>query len=299
MKKIRIGTRKSRLALIQAKMVKQAIEKTAGGIEVEIVGITTEGDILSKENKDPEKGVFVKRIEELILSGEIDAGIHSTKDMPAILPDGLETGAFLKREDARDVFITLSDNNFSSLPDSFKIGTSSPRRKAMILENCKGVEVVNIRGNVDTRLKKLGEGEVDGLLLAAAGIIRLGYSEMITEYLSPDIFIPAAGQGAICIEISSGNSGLSELTGKIDDYETRVSVCAERAFISEIGAGCNLPVGVHCSISGEKFLLQCKILSLNGKESLRGEIEGSIKSAIEYGRQLASEMIDKGAKDFF
>lgn len=299
MKRIRLGTRKSGLALIQADMVKRAIAESNSNVVVEIVRITTEGDMQTGDTPVESKGMFVKTIEEKIISGEIDAGVHSVKDMPALIPEGLLLAAFLKREDARDVFISLSAKKLNYLPNKFTIGTSSQRRKAFLLNNYKNLKVVNIRGNVDTRLKKLQQGEVDGLILAAAGIIRLGHHEMITEYLDRDKFVPSAGQGAIGIEISSGNRELSELMQKIDNYETRISVSCERAFISEIGAGCNVPVGVHCEMSGKELSVKCAILSSDGKEMLRGEIKGDISSAEYSGIMLARKMIDRGAVKFF
>lgn len=298
MKRIRLGTRKSKLAIRQAELVRNAILQKNTSVEVEIIGITTEGDIGRNSGSELGKGSFVKKLEEELLAGKIDAAVHSAKDMPANIPDKLDIAAFIEREDPRDVFISNKAQSLSRLPMPFKIGTSSPRRRAFLLHYCTDVDVVKIRGNVDTRIRKVEENEVDGIIIAAAGINRLGFQGKVSEYLDTDYFIPSAGQGAVAVEVLKADSSLSRLFKSIDDFRTRTAVMAERTFINEIGAGCHLPVGVYCSTTDDKAEIVCAILSSDGSEMLKDKIRGDIKEAEELGRILAQKMLDKGAEKF-
>lgn len=306
--KIKIGTRGSKLAIIQANIVKEAILNkmqlnNIKNCNIEIIPIKTTGDILYKKSlaKIGGKGLFLKEIEEKLASGEIDIGVHSMKDMPAILNDGFEIATVLKREDPRDVWISRDNTPFNNIENNTRIGTSSSRRSAIIREcmnnnannNIKGASTKNIiisnmRGNIDTRIMKMQNNEVDGIILAAAGIIRLGMKDVITETLPPDIFIPAVGQGAIAIEQYNANINMDNSIGiqhidniqnvsdigskvykkillnsilqSLNDNETYLCCTAERAFLRTMAADCSTPIGAYARFNSVEHNLKYNMI---------------------------------------
>ena len=297
MMKIRLGTRKSLLAIKQAEIVKSAILQTDSSVEVEIIGITTEGDRKKQEWDLLPKGGFVRTIEEKISSGEIDAGVHSLKDMGVNLLSGLEIKAVLKRDDPRDVLVANNGKKLAEFKSGFIVGTSSPRRSALLKHLRNDIVVKEIRGNVDTRIKKLRSGEYDGVILAAAGLERLGLLDVVTEFFDPEIFIPAAGQGVIAVETASGKSWICDLISRLNHSDTSCAVGAEREFISQIEADCDVPAGVYVEIKKEKIFIRAVILSPDGETILRGSLEGEKSDSLNVARRLAELMMKKRARE--
>ena len=251
MRTIRIGTRGSRLALLQTDMVRKALSLLEPDIETSVCVVKTTGDILSDAPLDAigGKGVFVKEIERALLAGEIDCAVHSLKEMQAVLPEGLTIGAYLEREDPRDMLFSVNGCTMKTLPPGSKVGTSSMRRRCQVRLLRPDVEVVDIRGNVPTRLGKVGR-EVDAVILAAAGVKRLGLEEGIA--LDPDDMMPSPGQAVIAIESRSSDTELMNLLRRLDHYPTRVCAEAERAFLAALGQDCNLPAGALATLCGEE-----------------------------------------------
>ena len=249
--KIRIGTRKSRLALIQTELVKERIEAVFPEAEIELVKLSTKGDELLDRSLTSfgGKGVFTRELEEALLSGEIDLAVHSAKDMPMEFPKGLQIGAVLPRADVRDVFVTTTGVKAADLPAGSRVGTSSLRRELQIKAVNPLVRITLLRGNVETRLRKLREGQYDGILLAAAGLERLGLlrePDLSLEYLNPDTFLPAAGQGILAVETREGHFG--EVLSAIHCEEAALALWAERSFLTGIGGSCNAPAAGLCSL---------------------------------------------------
>ncbi len=294
-KEIIIGTRGSRLAIIQSEYIMTKVQERGYSSVLKI--IKTKGDKIldTPLSKIGDKGLFVKEIEEELLKKTIDIAVHSLKDLPSVLPDELCIGAIPEREDKRDVFISKDGRKLYDVPSGKFIGTSSLRRKAQILSLRPDFMVKDIRGNLDTRLRKLEEGEFDGLILAAAGLIRMNLKNRITEYLSPDMVIPSAGQGAIAVEVRKDNNEVMELLKEIDDPVSRDEITAERSFLFAIEGGCQIPAGAYALISGNDLILKGFIASTDGKKIFRGEIMGERNRGKEVGKELAEKLLSRGA----
>jgi hydroxymethylbilane synthase len=295
-----IGTRGSALALTQSEWVAAAIRGAHPGLAVRLERIRTTGDRLSEGPLGPAggKGLFVKEIEEALLEGRIDLAVHSLKDVPAELAAGLILGAFPRREDPRDVLVARTGAALDALPEGGAVGTGSLRRQAQLLNLRPDLKVVPIRGNVDTRLRKLDAGEVDAIVLAAAGLRRLGLDTRITEFLPPERLVPAIGQGALAIELRerdlAGHVGAA--VRHLDHAETRAAVLAERAFLRRLGGDCQTPVAAHAVIDAGRLALRAVVASADGARSVRGETGGDALRAEVLGAALAEDLLARGAR---
>lgn len=304
-KQIIIGTRGSKLALWQAEWVKAQIESLVPGVEVTLKKIKTTGDKILDVPlaKVGGKGLFVKEIEEAMLRGEIDLAVHSMKDVPTELPDGLHLGAICEREDPRDAFISgLSEKgftikSFNELPQGATIGTSSLRRSCQLKNLRPDLKIVQLRGNVDTRLRKLDEGQFDAIILASAGVKRLGHKDRITEYLPTDISLPAIGQGAIGIECRVDDEFINSIISRLNHQETAVCVKAERAFLRRLEGGCQVPIAAHAVLRDERVVLDGLVGSIEGDRIIRDSMEGSITDAEKIGVELAELILSRGGKE--
>jgi hydroxymethylbilane synthase len=298
MKSLRIGTRGSKLALAQTAWVKAQIEERYPNVRIETVLIKTSGDRFNETNIRAigGKGLFTKEIEDALLSEEIDLAVHSMKDLPTELPAGLTVTAIAKREDPRDVLVSAHGTRLNQLSPGARIGTGSLRRTAQILHYRQDLSVMPIRGNVDTRLNKLDWGEFDALVMAAAGLKRIGREEKITEYISNEICLSAAGQGALGLE-SRQDDPIREQLSFLHDPVSFAEVSAERSFLQRLGGGCHVPVGASAIAEGEKLVLFGAIASPDGRSLYRGETSGSVVDANELGRELAERLLSQGAQD--
>jgi hydroxymethylbilane synthase len=297
-----IGTRGSALAVAQAETVRRQIAKLCSGDDIRLEIIKTQGDRLSLEDKlpamgEPPQGIFTRELDEALLSGRIRAAIHSLKDVPTMLPAGIDYGAFIKREDPRDALISRTGKRFFELPPQSKIGTSSPRRSAQIRVARLDLQVMPMRGNVDTRLSKLASGEVDAIVIAAAGLIRLGREKEATELLPPEVMLPAPAQGVLCVTIRKDDSELSDILKPLDDLKTRICAEAERAFLKTLQGGCRVPVGALASLEGETLILSGVIADISGEKVMRNSAEGTAKEPKELGDELARVFLKNGARE--
>ena len=292
MSDIRIGTRGSMLARWQAEHVKERL--TALGHEVSLVVITTTGDrVLDRRLESVGgKGAFLKEIEEGLEARQVDLAVHSLKDVPTVLPDGLELCAILERADPRDALLS-SGAGLDDLPQGATVGTTSLRRQAQLRAVRPDLSLADLRGNVDTRIRRLREGRFDAILLAMAGLVRLGRADEVTEPLDPRRFIPAPGQGAIALECRADAAAVREAVAPLDHPSTKRRVTAERAFLAALGGGCNVPLGAHAVEDGENLELIGLVARIDGSEVLRGERRGA--EAEEVGRSLAEELLSRGA----
>ncbi len=294
-KSIRIGSRGSKLALWQAEWVQSQLQSK--GILVEIHIIKTKGDKILDVPlaKVGGKGLFVKEIEDALLEKQIDLAVHSMKDMPGAMPKGLQIGAIPKREDSRDALIAKDSLSLDSLPAGATVGTSSLRRQAQLLALRPDLNIVSLRGNLDTRLRKLSEGDFDAILLAAAGLHRLGWGEEITETLSPKRFLPAIAQGALCIQTRENDAEINGLIQFLNHPETATAVTAERALLARLEGGCQVPIGGHATLSGDQITLEGLVASLDGKEIIRETQRAPRAEAASLGIAVAEALLKKGA----
>jgi hydroxymethylbilane synthase len=298
MNRIRIGTRGSALALAQTHWVKRSLEERYADLRVEIVTIKTSGDrFLTAPIQAIGKGIFVKEIEEALLGNEIDLAVHSLKDLPTQMTPGLTIAAIPEREDARDALVSKSHAALKDLPAGARIGTGSLRRKAQLLYHRLDLSIQPIRGNVDTRLKKMDQGEVDGLIMAAAGLNRLGLSERVSEFLAPEICLAAPGQGALGLETRAGDRAVS-VVEFLGHAPTVLEVTAERAFLEQLGGGCQLPVGARAWVEGDRLKLAGVIAEPDGQKLFREECEGPAAQAAHLGKALAERLLRLGAGKF-
>jgi len=297
MKSIRIGTRGSRLALAQTAWVKGKLEEKFPNARIETILIKTSGDRFLEVSVQSigGKGIFTKEIEDALLGNEIDIAVHSMKDLPTELPAGLIVAAIPQREDPRDVLVSTGAKRLSDLSAGAKIGTGSLRRRAQLLYYRRDLIVMPIRGNVDTRLKKLDQGECDGLVMAAAGLKRIDREERIAEYISNDVCLGAAGQGALGLESRENDSIRGQLSF-LHDSATFAEVTAERSFLNRLGGGCHVPVGARGVAEGEKFRLLGVVANPDGSSLFRGETSGCVAHAEELGRELAERLLSQGAQ---
>ena len=297
MKKIKIATRNSPLAIWQAEFVKKELVKAHTNIDIELIGITTEGDrfLESSLSNIGGKGLFIKELEEALLRNDADIAVHSMKDVVINLPENLVIPVIMKREDSRDVFISSRYNQIDTIPENTIIGTSSLRRQSQILRLCPNVVMKDLRGNVDTRLGKLDKGEFDAIVLAAAGVKRLGLSERITQYIPYPLLLPAVGQGAIGIECRSNDSVIQELIFPLNDVETSICISAERAFSRRLQGGCQLPIAAHALIEGKEIKLKGLVARLDGSEIIQSEQKGDVGNIERIGKLLAESLLEQGA----
>lgn len=294
---IRIATRKSPLALWQAHHVRALLQEAHPGIEVELVGMTTQGDRIldAPLAKVGGKGLFVKELEQGLLAGEADIAVHSMKDVPVELPAGLHLPVVLHREDPRDAFVSNTYPDLQSLPAGARVGTSSLRRQCQIQARYPHLRIFSLRGNVGTRLAKLDGGEYDAIILACAGLKRLGLGERITRHLEPEESLPAIGQGAIGIECRSGDPVINGLLAVLDDPDTHVRVRAERALNARLQGGCQVPIAGHATLEGGELLLRGLVGRPDGSEMVHGEIRGRPEDAERLGTTLADDLLSRGA----
>ena len=299
MKIIRIGTRGSKLALWQANYIKNQIEKKFHNIKAELEIIKTKGDKILDVPLAMVggKGLFVKEIEEALLEKRVDLAVHSMKDVPTFFPEGLYLPVITEREDYRDAFISKNNIKLNHMPPNSLIGTSSLRRKSQLINLRNDIRIKDLRGNVDTRLKKLENGEFDAVILAAAGLKRMGYEKRITEYLDDSMMIPAIGQGALGIEIREGDRETLETVSFLKHNATFIEVEAERAFLKTLEGGCQVPIGCYGRIYSEKLSLRGFVASVDGKKYIKEDIEGNKDKYIELGVKLAEKILEKGGKE--
>lgn len=300
---IRIGTRGSDLALAQARETRARLMMAHGfGEEAfEIVVITTTGDRIRDRplSEVGGKGLFTKEIEEALLDGRIDLAVHSSKDMPTHLPDGLELSAFLPREDPRDAFIGRTAPTIAGLPQGAVIGSASLRRQALIRRMRPDISVVLFRGNVPTRLAKLQAGEVDGTLLAQAGLKRLGLHDATTELLPLDTFPPAPGQGAIAIETRIGDARIDAVLAPIHDHATGASLACERAFLAVLDGSCKTPIAGHAVVENEALQFHGMILTPDGRQVHEARLRGAAGDAAAIGSELGAKLRAEAGPHFF
>ncbi|MDD2799339.1 MAG: hydroxymethylbilane synthase [Bacteroidales bacterium] len=294
---IRIGTRGSQLALYQAEKVKSLLEKAHPELTVEIVIIKTKGDkILDVSlSKIGDKGLFTKEIENALLDNSVDIAVHSLKDLPTTLPEGLKLGAVLERGEYRDALVSRQGKKLADLGAGDVVATSSLRRQAGLLQVSPEVTLKDIRGNVNTRLKRMEEGYCDAMIMAAAGLQRLGLDRYITEIIEPNQITPAVSQGIIAIEIRENDLETEEILSKINHPDTLLSAIAERAFLAHLQGGCQVPVGCYSSRKGSEMELHGFVASVDGKRSIKQSIKGEAEDARMLGIALANSMISEGA----
>lgn len=296
-RKITIGTRSSSLALWQAQYVADRLCEQYPELDVDILHITTKGDKILDVPlaKIGGKGLFTKELEVAMLKGKIDLAVHSLKDMPTALPEGLALSAVTKRFDCGDALVSPIYKTLENLPEGAKVGTSSLRRKAQILNVRPDLNICSLRGNVNTRLRKLEEEHFDAVILAVAGLKRLGFGDKITQIIPPQICLPAVGQGALAVETRENDAEIRQLLAFLHDDETTDAVTAERAFLARVEGGCQVPVGVYAQIDGDNNLnVQAVIGSLDGKTLIRDSLIGKREQACDLGKNLAEIILQKG-----
>jgi len=295
---IRLGSRGSKLALWQAEFVQFEIERKTGR-KVEITRIKTTGDMILDVPlaRVGGKGLFVKEIEEALLSGGIDLAVHSMKDVPTDLPDRLAIVAITRREDPRDAFLSVKYRKFEELPRGAKLGTSSLRRQTQLLGLRPDLSVETLRGNLDTRIRKMEEGRYDAIILAAAGLRRLGWEAKITEYIPEEMSLPAIGQGALGIEIRVDDPDTREAVSFLNDRDTAFAVRAERGFLKRLEGGCQVPIASYGRTEGDSIFLKGMVGRPDGSEIIRGSARGSASDPEALGVSLAEQLLARGAKE--
>ena len=296
---IRIATRKSPLAMWQAEHVAAALRSAHPGLTVEILGMSTQGDKIldTPLAKIGGKGLFVKELEARMLEDEADIAVHSMKDVPVDLPDGLHLAVVMQREDPRDAFVSNAHASLDELPEGAVVGTSSLRRQCQLAGHRPDLVIRSLRGNVNTRLRKLDEGEYDAVILAAAGLIRLGFGERIRAAIDPADSLPAIGQGAVGIECRSDDERVNALLAPLHHPDTAVCVLAERAMNARLEGGCQVPIGGHAVLDRDQIWLRGLVGTLDGGRIIRGEIRGPREEAEALGTALAGELLDRGAAE--
>lgn len=293
---LRLGTRGSALALRQSGMIAADLERR--GVVVEMVVIKTSGDVATGSLAAlGGKGLFVKEIEEALLRGRIDLAVHSLKDVPAVLPNGLALVATPARADARDVVVSHAGVDIARLPAGTRVGTSSLRRRAQLLTLRPDLAVVEMRGNVDTRLDKLARGHVDAILLAAAGLARLGLTPAGAVTIPVRAFVPAIGQGILALEARADDERVGRLVAALEDPATRAAATAERAFLAAIGGDCHTPLAAHAVVDGAMLAMRALVYSVDGRRFVGDTFEGPLDAAADVGTRLAAALLTRGAGD--
>ncbi len=296
---IRVGTRGSRLALAQTAIVVDALRSAHPDVIFEVVTISTKGDANTTAPISAiGVGVFVKELESALTDGRVDVAVHSAKDMPADLPDGFAIAAVLKREDPRDVLVSRHTGGLRGLPEGARVGTGSARRRALVLAQRPDLVVEPLRGNVDTRLAKLRSGGgPDAILLAAAGLARLGRLSEVSEFLDPAVFVPAIGQGALAVEARADDLEVIGLVRPLDHRDSRIAVDAERAFLRAAGGGCSVPVSAHVEVTGPRLVIRAFAASADGRRVARHEAHANVAHATEAGVQAATALLAAAGPD--
>ena len=292
-----IGTRGSRLARTQAEAVRKMLSSLHPERAWLLREIRSEGDVQRQASLASigGRGVFVKALEDRLLAGEIDLAVHSLKDMPTRLATGLKIGAVLPREDARDALVSRGGPTLDDLPTGAIVGSGSARRRAQLLAYRSDLVIQDVRGNVDTRLRKLNSGGYDALILAAAALIRLQRTSAISQYLPLALMLPAVGQGALAVEVRENDEEVRELVQPLNHLPTERAVSAERAFLSALGGGCTVPVAAHATVADGRLDLQGLVANLNGRKVIRNSLSGSPLQAEDIGRRLADRILSQGA----
>ncbi|MDM8564387.1 hydroxymethylbilane synthase [Candidatus Halobeggiatoa sp. HSG11] len=295
---LRIATRKSPLALWQTHYIRDSLVKLYPDLQVEIIEMLTKGDKIldTPLAKIGGKGLFVKELEQGILAGEADIAVHSMKDVPVEFPNGLTISIVMKREEPRDAFVSNNYPDLNSLPNGAVVGTASLRRQCQLLAVRPDLQIRSLRGNVGTRLNKLSNGEFDAIILAAAGLKRLGWGEKIRELIQPQVMLPAIAQGAIGIEHRENDSYTRELIGKLIDIPTQQCVTAERALNEKLEGGCQVPIAGHAVIEANEIKIQGLVGDVDGSEIIKSEITGPVESAAKLGTTLAEQLLEQGAE---
>jgi hydroxymethylbilane synthase len=293
-----LGTRRSKLALAQTHMVREALLAAHPGLTVALEEITTKGDVILDRPLSAigDKGLFVVEIEEVMRAGRIDAAVHSAKDLPSELPPDMALAALPRRADARDALISHERLRLAELPAGALVGTSSLRRACQLRALRPDLRIEDLRGNVDTRLRKLHEGQYDAIVLAAAGLVRLGLDHEVAEFLEPEQMIPAVGQGVMAVEARSGDEGTAALFAPLDHAESRAAITAERAFLAKIGGGCQVPVGAFARLEAGSLRLVAMIGARDGRQ-VRGELSGAASEPAALGVALAEELLGSGGRE--
>ncbi len=292
-----IGTRGSRLARIQAETVREMLSSLHPERAWLLREIRSEGDVQRRASLTSigGRGVFVKALEDKLLAGEIDLAVHSLKDMPTRLATGLKIGAVLPRQDARDALVSRGGLALDDLPKGAVVGTGSVRRRAQLLAYRSDLVIRDVRGNVDTRLRKLKNRSYDALILAAAALIRLRRTSTVSQYLPPALMLPAAGQGALAVEVRQSDEEVMELVRPLNHLPTEAAVSAERAFLSALGGGCAVPVAAHAAVADGRLDLQGMVADLDGGKVIRDSLSGSPVEAEDIGQRLADRILSQGA----
>lgn len=297
MHSIRIATRNSPLALWQAEDVKARIEALDASVNVELLKMTTRGDVLldSPLAKIGGKGLFVKELETAILDGDADIAVHSIKDVPAVLPQGLQVVHILERENPHDAFVSNRYGSPQDLPEGSRVGTCSLRRQAQIMARFPHLKVINLRGNVNTRLAKLDAGEYEAIILAAAGLIRLGMHDRIALEMSTEDSLPAAGQGIVGIETRVDDASTSALMDRLHHQETSFRVMAERALSARLDGGCQVPIGAFSQLQGQQLALRGLVATPDGQQVITANATAHCDDAVQLGVKVAEMLLDQGA----
>jgi len=295
---LKIGTRGSRLALWQARWVASALKAGHPGLIVEIIPIKTTGDKILDVPlaRVGGKGLFVKEIEDALLQGRIDVAVHSMKDMPAMLPEGLEIGAVPEREDPRDVLISRLGKPLAALAPGARIGTSSLRRSVQLKHQRPDLRILSLRGNLDTRIRKLETEALDAIVVAAAGVRRMDLERHVTEYLDESVMLPAVGQGALCLEMRKDDSDVADRVAALNHPPTRVAVDAERAFLRRMEGSCQVPIAAAGKVSGDTVFLRGLLADLDGETVLEGDHSGPAARAEDVGDRLAEQLLNAGGR---
>lgn len=298
-KRLRVGTRGSLLARTQTEWVLAQLQKEHADLNIELVIIQTAGDLTQDQPlpRDAGKGFFTKEIEQALLNDTIDIAVHSLKDLPTILPEGLTVASIPQREDPSDALVGCTIEDLKRTPEAFTVGTSSLRRASQLRAAFPGCRVTDLRGNVDTRIRKVREGTIDAAVLALAGLCRVGRRNEADDVLSADIMMPAPAQGALGIETRADDHDTCLLLKTIHCETTAICVSAERACMHALGAGCQVPVGALATVTGDQLELRGRVISLDGQDVVNGECGGTTAEAESIGQQLAAQLMEKGAAD--
>ncbi|MBI5677865.1 MAG: hydroxymethylbilane synthase [Planctomycetes bacterium] len=291
-----VGSRGSKLALIQTNWVISELKRLNPGLEFQIEKISTKGDKITNAplSRLGGVGLFTKELEVALIKEKIDIAVHSAKDVPTELHEGLTIGATPKREDPHDVLISCNNASLEKLPDNARIGTSSLRRKAQLLAFREDYKILDLRGNLDTRLKKLEAEDLDAIVVAHAGLLRMGYTGQISQIIPFDIMLPAVGQGSLYIEIRKDDTRIQKIVSAMDDEQTRIAVEAERSLLAKLQGGCQVPIGAYAEVQGKEVSIEAIICTLDGDHAIRDRHSGPKNQAAKIGDELAQRMLEDG-----